>query len=105
MAKPRMGLSAFVGKLLEDQDGDVLREGIRVLSQALHDRDAAVAQRLALGPGPQERHPCIHDRPDGHELRAHRRFVITHGLRSRSLVDRRVDPFSFRPPIDATEDV
>jgi hypothetical protein len=30
MAKPRMDLSAFVGKLLEEQDGDVLREGIRV---------------------------------------------------------------------------
>ena len=25
MAKPRMDLSAFVGKLLEEQDGDVLR--------------------------------------------------------------------------------
>ena len=33
MAKPRMDLTAFVGKLLEEQDGDVLREGIRVLSQ------------------------------------------------------------------------
>ena len=32
MAKPRMDLSAFVGKLLEEQDGDVLREGIRVLA-------------------------------------------------------------------------
>jgi len=35
MAKPRMDLSAFVGKLLKEQDGDLLREGIRVLSQAL----------------------------------------------------------------------
>jgi hypothetical protein len=25
MAKPRMDLSAFVGKLLEEQDGEVLR--------------------------------------------------------------------------------
>ncbi len=33
MAKPRMDLSAFVDKLLEEQDGDVLREGIRVLSR------------------------------------------------------------------------
>jgi len=44
MAKPRMDLSAFVGKLLEEQDGDVLREGIRVLSQALwkpRSRDSA----------------------------------------------------------------
>jgi putative transposase len=35
MAKPRMDLSTFVGKLLEEQDGDVLREGVRVLAQAL----------------------------------------------------------------------
>ena len=35
MAKPRMDLSAVIGKLLEEQDGDVLREGIRVLAQAL----------------------------------------------------------------------
>src|SRR5215207_7791643 len=41
MAKPRMDLSAFVGKLLEEQDGDVLREGIRVLSQALMDTEVA----------------------------------------------------------------
>ena len=42
MAKPRMDLSAFVGKLLEEQDGDVLREGIRVLSQALMETEVAV---------------------------------------------------------------
>ena len=41
MAKPRMDLSAFVGKLLEEQDGDVLREGIRVLSQALRETEVA----------------------------------------------------------------
>jgi putative transposase len=35
MAKPRMDLSTFIGKLLEEQDGDVLREGVRVLAQAL----------------------------------------------------------------------
>ena len=35
MAKPRMDLPAFVGKLLEEQDGDLLREGVRVLAQAL----------------------------------------------------------------------
>jgi len=28
MAKGKMDLSTFVGKLLEEQDGDVLREGI-----------------------------------------------------------------------------
>jgi transposase-like protein len=36
-----MDLSAFVGKLLEEQDGDVLREGIRVLSQALMETEVA----------------------------------------------------------------
>jgi putative transposase len=35
MAKARMDLTTFVGKLLEEQDGDVLREGVRVLAQAL----------------------------------------------------------------------
>ena len=57
MAKPRMDLPAFVGKLLEEQDGDVLREGIRVLSQALMEtrgrrpdrRRAARAHRRADG--------------------------------------------------------
>jgi transposase-like protein len=34
-------LSTFVGKLLEEQDGDVLREGIRVLSQALIESEVA----------------------------------------------------------------
>lgn len=33
MAKPRMDLTAFVGKLLEEQNGDMLREGVRVLAQ------------------------------------------------------------------------
>ena len=36
-----MDLTAFVGKLLEEQDGDVLREGIRVLSQALMETEVA----------------------------------------------------------------
>ena len=41
MAKARMDLNAFVGKLLEEQDRNVLREGIRVLSQALMDTEVA----------------------------------------------------------------
>ena len=39
MAKPRMDFSTFVGKLLEEQDGDVLREGVRVLAQAVMDAE------------------------------------------------------------------
>lgn len=41
MAKPRMALTAFVGKLLKEQDGAVLREGIRVPSQALMESEVA----------------------------------------------------------------
>ena len=40
MAKQRMDLSAFVGKLLAEEDGDVLREGGRVLAQALMEAEA-----------------------------------------------------------------
>ena len=42
MAKARMDLSTFVGKLLEEHDGDVLREGVRVLAQALMDTEVTV---------------------------------------------------------------
>jgi transposase-like protein len=41
MARGKMDLSAFVGKLLEEQDGDTLREGIRVLSQALMETEVS----------------------------------------------------------------
>jgi transposase-like protein len=41
MAKSKMDLSAFVGKLLEEEDGDTLREGIRVLSQALMESEVS----------------------------------------------------------------
>jgi len=34
-----MDFSTFVGKLLEEQDGDVLREGVRVLAQAVMDAE------------------------------------------------------------------
>ena len=36
-----MDLSPFVGKRLEEQDGDVLREGIRVLCEALMEVEVA----------------------------------------------------------------
>ncbi len=35
MAKGKMDLSAFVGKLLAADEPDVLREGVRVLAQAI----------------------------------------------------------------------
>jgi hypothetical protein len=34
MASPSLDITAFVGKLLEQDDVDALREGIRVLAQA-----------------------------------------------------------------------
>ena len=44
MAEPSMDLTAFIGKLLEEQDGDILREGIRVLAQALMEAGQATDQ-------------------------------------------------------------
>ncbi len=34
-------MTAVVGRLLEEQDGDVIREGVRVLSQALMESEVA----------------------------------------------------------------
>jgi putative transposase len=44
MAVPRMDLTTFVGKLLAEEDTDVLREGVRVLAQAL--MEAEVSAKL-----------------------------------------------------------
>ena len=41
MAKHRMDVTAFVGKLLEADDVDLLREGVRVLAQALMDAEVS----------------------------------------------------------------
>jgi putative transposase len=41
MATHRMDVTAFVGKLLEEQDVDLLREGVRVLAQALMDAEVS----------------------------------------------------------------
>ena len=41
MAKPSMDLTTFIGKLLEEQDGDILRDGVRVLAQALMETEVA----------------------------------------------------------------
>jgi transposase-like protein len=47
MAKNRMDGSSFIGKLLEEHDIDVLREGVRVLAQAL--MDAEVSTQIGAG--------------------------------------------------------
>jgi transposase-like protein len=41
MATPRMDVSSFVGKLLEEDDVDVLRDGVRVLAQALMETEVS----------------------------------------------------------------
>ena len=41
MAKPRMDVTAFVGKLLEESDVDLLREGVRILAQGLMDAEVS----------------------------------------------------------------
>ena len=41
MAKHRMDVTAFVGKLLEADDVDLLREGVRVLAQVLMDAEVS----------------------------------------------------------------
>ena len=41
MAKHRMDVGEFVGKLLAETDQDLLREGIRVLAQALMDAEVS----------------------------------------------------------------
>jgi transposase-like protein len=51
MAKGKMDLSTFVGKLLSEQDGDVLREGVRVLAQALMEAEVTAV----IGAEPYER--------------------------------------------------
>jgi Transposase, Mutator family len=41
MAKLRMDVGVYVGKLLAEEDTDVLREGIRVLAQVLMDAEVS----------------------------------------------------------------
>ena len=41
MAKHRMDVTTFVGKLMEAEDVDLLREGVRVLAQVLMDAEVS----------------------------------------------------------------
>src|SRR6266498_4120250 len=51
MATPRMDITSFVGKLLEENDVDLLREGVRVLAQAVMETEVSGQ----IGAGPYER--------------------------------------------------
>jgi hypothetical protein len=41
MATPRMDITSFVGKLLEKDDVDALRKGVRVLAQAVMETEVS----------------------------------------------------------------
>src|SRR6266705_925079 len=51
MATPRMDITSFVGKLLEENDVDLLREGVRVLAQAVMETEVSTQ----IGAAPYER--------------------------------------------------
>jgi putative transposase len=51
MATPRMDITSFVSKLLEEDDVDLLREGVRVLAQALMETEVS----SQIGAAPYER--------------------------------------------------
>src|SRR5215217_6825394 len=51
MATARMDVSSFVGKLLEEDDVDVLRDGVRVLAHALMETEVS----SQIGAAPYER--------------------------------------------------
>jgi len=53
MASPRMDVTSFVGKLLEQDDVDALREGVRVLAQAVMETEVS----SQIGATPYERNP------------------------------------------------
>jgi transposase-like protein len=51
MATPRMDITSFVGKLLEQDHVDALREGVRVLAQAVMETEVS----SQIGATPYER--------------------------------------------------
>ena len=60
----------------------------RQARRALDDRDAALAQRVGLGPRPQARQSFIHHRPQRHELAPDPRFFLGHAsVEDHTLID------------------
>ncbi len=51
MATPRMDITSFVGKLLEENDVDLLRDGVKVLAQAVMETEVS----SQIGAAPYER--------------------------------------------------
>ena len=55
MATPRMDITSFVGKLLERDDVDALREGVRVLAQIVMGTEVRRDRRRPLRTKPRPR--------------------------------------------------
>ena len=63
MATPRMDITSFVGKLLDQDDVDALREGIRVLAQAVMETEVSTQIGAVCGGRKRTRR---RRRPDRH---------------------------------------
>lgn len=77
MAKATMELVSFVGKLLEDDDVDVLREGVWVLAQTIMGADVSAQ----IGAGLRERSPDRTAHRNGYSTRTWDTTVGTIELR------------------------
>ena len=66
MATPRMDITSFVGKLLEQDDVDALREGVRVLAQAVMETEVSTQ----IGAPPYERNSERSAYRNGYRTRA-----------------------------------
>ena len=65
MATTRMDVTGFVGKLLEEDDVDLLREGVRVLAQALMETEVS----SQIGAAPYERNSARSAYRNGYRTR------------------------------------
>jgi putative transposase len=66
MARDSMNLTSFVGKLLKEDDADILRDGIRALAQMI--MDAEVSSKI--GAAPYERSETRAAYRNGYRIRA-----------------------------------
>jgi len=84
MAKARMDLNAFVGKLLEEQDGDVLAASAPSLGHLVNGHDDEQPVLLVLHPSSSEPYSMAIDDPRSQPQRSLVRRHLT-----RHLADRR----------------
>jgi Transposase, Mutator family len=80
MATPSIDITSFVGKLLEQDDVDALREGVRVLAQIVMDTEVSAQ----IGAGHYERSLERTAYRNGYRTRAGTREPARSSSRSRS---------------------